>query len=128
MTLELAKALIRHGIAEKVVLLATTDKKDLIGRHVNLDDVHTFYVSAPIRGSMFYFTKMLYISLRMKKIYERIKGMEGGEWVIHSTYFYNLIPFNKAKDHAIISEFKYCPWIAEYLYHRPLIGTFRRLR
>ncbi|MEM4889116.1 MAG: glycosyltransferase, partial [Thermosphaera sp.] len=106
----------------------TTEKGNLVGRQIRIDDVDIYYISTPIRGSLFYFTVMPQISSRIKKVYEKLRNEDGDEWIVHSTYFYNLISFNKSADPIIISEFEHYPWIPEHLYHKPFISTIRRLR
>ncbi|MEM1510160.1 MAG: glycosyltransferase family 4 protein [Thermofilaceae archaeon] len=128
LTFDLARALKKHGFVRKVVLIATTEKEDLVGRRIQIDGVDIYYISTPIKGSLFYFTVMPQISSRIKKVYEKLRNEDGDEWIVHSTYFYNLISFNKFADPVIISEFEHYPWIPEHLYHKPFISTVRRLR
>ncbi|MEM3907927.1 MAG: glycosyltransferase family 4 protein, partial [Nitrososphaerota archaeon] len=127
LTFDLAKALKKYGFVRKVVLIATTEKRDLVGRWVQINGVDIFYISTPIKGSLFYFTAMPQISSRIKKVYEKLRN-EDDEWIVHSTYFYNLISFNKSADPIIISEFEHYPWMPEHLYHKPFISTVRRMR
>ncbi|MEM3806064.1 MAG: hypothetical protein QXV08_08415 [Desulfurococcus sp.] len=124
---DLAKALKKYGFVRKVVLIATTEKKDLVGRWVQINGVDIFYISTPIKGALFYFTAMPQISSRIKKVYEKLRNGDD-EWIVHSTYFYNLISFNKSADPIIISEFEHYPWMPEHLYHKPFISTVRRMR
>ncbi|MEM0233118.1 MAG: glycosyltransferase family 4 protein [Candidatus Nezhaarchaeales archaeon] len=127
LTFDLARALKKYGFVKKVVLIATTEKRDLVGRWMQIDGVDIFYISTPIKGSLFYFTVMPQISSRIKKVYEKLRNEDGNEWIVHSTYFYNLISF-KSADPIIISEFEHYPWMLEHLYHKPFISTVRRMR
>ena len=128
LTFDLARALKKYRFVRKAVLIATTEKEDLVGRRIQIDGVDIYYISTPIKGSLFYFTVMPQISSRIKKVYEKLRNEDGDEWIVHSTYFYNLVSFNKSADPIIISEFEHYPWIPEHLYHKPFISTVRRMR
>lgn len=124
LTWNLAKALTERGV--EVWLLGTTTNPNDIGRVINVDGVNLIYVSQPIRGSLFYFRLMPFISKRIMDHIENTISYDK-ETLIHSVYFYNLISI-KRKRPIVVSEFEHYPWIPEYLFHRPFINITKRLR
>jgi len=124
LTWQLARSLVKKGI--DVSLIAVGEDA---GKRVEIEGVNVYYVSKPIRGSLFYIKTMPAVSYKMRKIAEKIMAAAKDDVIIHSAYFYNLIAFLDFKKFPVIAtEFEHYPWIREYVFHQPFLSASRKVR
>jgi len=124
LTWQLARHLAKRGI--NVSLIASGED---VGKRKELEGVNIYYVSRPVRGSLFYIKSMPIVSYRMRKIVEKIVAATKDNIIIHSVYFYNLVAFLNLREPPIVAtEFEHYPWIREYIYHQPFLSASRKVR
>jgi len=124
LTWQLATQLAKRGI--NVSLIASGED---VGKEKEIEGVNIYYVSKPIRDSLFYMKSMPIVSYRMRKVVEKIVAMTKDDVIVHSVYFYNLLAFLNLKEPPIvITEFEHYPWIREYMYHQPFLSASRKVR
>jgi len=124
LTWQLARHLVRRGT--DVSLIASGED---VEKEEEVEGVDIYYVSKPVRGSLFYVKTMPIVSHRMRKIVERIVATARDGVIIHSVYFYNLLAFLDLREPPIVvTEFEHYPWIREYMYHQPFLSPPRKVR
>jgi len=123
LTWQLARRLVKRGI--DVSLIAVGEDAE---RKIEIEGVNIYYISKPIRESLFYIKTMPVVSYRMRKIVEKIMSATKDDVIIHSVYFYNLVAFlDLKKPPVVVTEFEHYPWIREYVYHQPFLSVSRKI-